>query len=121
MNKDEEIAMRIEVETLRKNRDQFETHTEELKATIEKLTKTGPIVERIAEKIVPMSLDELEIVEWFLDKMNGEGRKEHGELDHDTDERSVADWAANQIDEFIDTAFYSIGKRARRSREKGRA
>ena len=113
---DELVRLRLENEALRANRKQFDARALELEGTIERLTKTGPLRDELAERLIPLTADEIEIVQWVLDKLNGEGREEHKDLDHATADRSIAEWAANQLDEFVDTAFYSLGKRARARR-----
>ncbi len=109
-------AIRLENGALRANREQYDEHALELEATIERLTKTGSARLELAEKLAPMTKDELELVGLFIAKINGEGRSEHGGLDHESDERSIADWMANQSDELFDSFFYSLGKRARRAK-----
>ena len=63
-----------------------------------------------------MTADELEIVGMFVAKVLGEGKQEHGDLDHDTDERSILELVMLEADELLDTYFYSLVKRVRRAR-----
>jgi len=53
------------------------------------------------------TVDETELVAAFISKLMGEGR-EHGELCHETDTRSVQDLMTEAVDELVDSLSYVL-------------
>ena len=65
------------------------------------------MIEQLICWIGQMSDDEVEVVHAQAAQMMGEGRKEYGELNLDTDKRTILNLIQEAIQEHDDHAFYA--------------
>lgn len=62
----------------------------------------------ILEQLPEMTRDEAAVTRQFVEQLMGEGRREYGPLNLDTDSRTVEELLRNLADEGLDRTFYAI-------------
>lgn len=68
--------------------------------------------------MITMSVDELEVMACFAEKIMGEGRREYGELHLASDTRTREDLIKQALDERLDSEFYIAAARVKNARRK---
>lgn len=112
-------AIAIEVATLRHNRDQLEQLVETMRQETRRLqtalvdmqaerdmAELGPAPGSIEDTLRDASPDEYQLVQDFALKVMGEGRREYGALDLETDSRTPLDLVREALDEWQDQGSY---------------